>query len=646
VFSFFFARPRSFTLHLALGLHLLALVACAAPAPRTEILVIIDADQAVRAESVDLKVFVFGGRPETASALDVRFYREFAVTPVEGWPVELAVIPLDRDSGRLFQVEATAVDAAGGEVTAVRVRSGFVPENTFVLRLRLEDACRGVVCSSRQSCRAGACREIPMVSVEDLVRYDPDMGVGDGGMPMPMTCTTDEMCDEGNFCNGRERCLEGVCAPGERVVCDDGVACTLDVCRGNSCVADADDEACPVGPGRRCAGAMGCQYDVCTLATCSPSAATCETAVCSGTMCMRVSTCGVGETCCGGACVPAGCDDGNECTLDACSASAAGVDVCKHTARTSVCDDGNSCTLGDACGVDGTCKGAVRACDDGNPCTDDPDCVPGAGCVPVPNVAPCDDGNACTPIDRCSAGACMGTGDCDDGVACTMDVCTPERTCMRTPDSASCGTGGTCNPTTGCQFAMCDINTNCRPVDVCETTRCVGAMCVRTPVVCADSNACTDDACVAPGGCQYTSNSAPCNDGNGCTLVDVCSGGACVGSSPNPCEDGNPCTDTTCVPSTGVCSRGDVVGPCGVNDMCQSSSCLRGSCFNVAFVCPGGTSSDCTDTTCDPALGCMDTPVNEGGACCDFLPEYGRCNSGTCQPNPEGPNPMCSGPLS
>ena len=608
-------------------------------------LVIIDADQAVRAESVKLDVSVFGGRSAAGNALDLRFSRRFTVTPAEGWPVELAVIPLDRDSGRLFQIEASAVDALGGEVTAVRARSGFVPNGTFVLRLRLEDACRGVVCNSRQTCRGGACREIPMISLTDLVRYDPDMGVADGGMPMPVTCATDEGCTDGNFCNGRERCLEGVCAPGDRIVCDDGVDCTRDVCRGGSCVGEPDDTACPDGPGRRCAGAMGCQYDLCTAATCSADPASCETAVCVGTMCMRTSTCAMGQACCGGACVAAGCDDGNDCTLDVCApATVSDAEVCRHTARTAACSDGNTCTTADSCQTDGRCVGTPLVCNDGNPCTDDPVCVPGAGCVPVPNAAPCDDGDGCTPVDRCSAGACAGTGTCDDGVACTMDVCTAARTCTRTPSDALCP-GGTCNPTTGCQFATCNVSTNCAPRDVCQTTACAGATCMRTEVMCAsDLNPCTDEACNPTVGCRSTPNTAPCSDGNACTLTDACSGGVCVGSSLNPCTEFELCTDASCEPSTGVCRLVDVAGPCGPNDRCQANVCLGGTCVTNFAFCPAAVAPDCVRVTCDPAMGCREIPANEGGSCCDGLPEFGRCNSGRCEPLP-GTNPVCSGPV-
>ena len=43
-------------------------------------------------------------------------------------------------------------------------------------------------------------------------------------------CTRNGVCDDGVFCNGEERCVEGTCAAGEPVACDDGVGCTTDSC--------------------------------------------------------------------------------------------------------------------------------------------------------------------------------------------------------------------------------------------------------------------------------------------------------------------------------------------------------------------------------------------------------------------------------
>ncbi|MCB9519264.1 MAG: putative metal-binding motif-containing protein [Myxococcales bacterium] len=82
----------------------------------------------------------------------------------------------------------------------------------------------------------------------------PDPGTDGGPGAMDATgpwdaggCRSDEACDDGLFCNGVERCVEAACEHTEPVDCDDGVACTDDVCSEDDaeCVhvaADADGD--------------------------------------------------------------------------------------------------------------------------------------------------------------------------------------------------------------------------------------------------------------------------------------------------------------------------------------------------------------------------------------------------------------------
>ena len=43
-------------------------------------------------------------------------------------------------------------------------------------------------------------------------------------------CVSDDDCSDGDVCNGTELCIEGRCAPGETLRCDDGDPCTTDEC--------------------------------------------------------------------------------------------------------------------------------------------------------------------------------------------------------------------------------------------------------------------------------------------------------------------------------------------------------------------------------------------------------------------------------
>ncbi|GAB4212821.1 MAG: hypothetical protein OHK0013_36050 [Sandaracinaceae bacterium] len=67
-----------------------------------------------------------------------------------------------------------------------------------------------------------------------------------------------DRCDDGQFCNGPERCepVVGCVSPGRR--CDDGTACTVDACdeSRDRCTATPEDDLCPLS--FRCDGSRGC----------------------------------------------------------------------------------------------------------------------------------------------------------------------------------------------------------------------------------------------------------------------------------------------------------------------------------------------------------------------------------------------------
>lgn len=65
---------------------------------------------------------------------------------------------------------------------------------------------------------------------------------GAGGQPGD-ECELDEECEDGAYCNGRERCEDGYCRAGSVPLCDDGIDCTIDRCSHtqNTCVFEAPD---------------------------------------------------------------------------------------------------------------------------------------------------------------------------------------------------------------------------------------------------------------------------------------------------------------------------------------------------------------------------------------------------------------------
>ena len=148
------------------------------------------------------------------------------------------------------------------------------------------------------------------------------------------------------------------------------------------------------------------------------------------------------------------CDDGNQCTNDVCQIGCC-VNTPPACAIDSECDDDDANTI-DVC-VDGCCAntGCIvdSDCDDGDACTSD-SCDTDAGRC-VTSTVTCLGEEACDPEVGCVF--CPFT-DCDDGVACTDDSCdeTMDK-CINTINNKNCSDDGSfcngvelCDPTDGC----------------------------------------------------------------------------------------------------------------------------------------------------------------------------------------------------
>ncbi len=71
--------------------------------------------------------------------------------------------------------------------------------------------------------------------------------LGMGGDPddfEPVACDTDPDCDDYFYCNGEERCVDGLCRRGSPIDCDDGIDCTVDRCVEDrqECLSEAPDD--------------------------------------------------------------------------------------------------------------------------------------------------------------------------------------------------------------------------------------------------------------------------------------------------------------------------------------------------------------------------------------------------------------------
>jgi hypothetical protein len=548
----------------------------------------------------------------------MRDYRALPLT----FPSDLTLVPLEGDASRVFEVEAAAHGADDEVITVARLRGGYEAGASRTLRLTLEDQCIGIVCSAGFTCRSGAC--VQLTAPDSDAGTPADAGRDGGSGP----CTTGEQCDDGVYCNGVEVCRAGACEPGEPIRCDDGVDCTEDACEGTGCAFIPRADRCTLAEGGACDPVNDCQYAVCDATTCRPSP--CRNAACEmqsdGTVvCERTSACSAGEACCGTMCRPVGCSDGNECTRDACDAATS---ECTHEDDDGrACSDGDACTAPDVCAASACVPGSMRTCDDTNPCTRD-ECNRATGeCASMPDdTLPCAVLDDCLVSPRCVSGACVSDPvDCSDGVACTLDTCRGGE-CRHAPDGAMCP-GGTCTPT-GCSYpGTCNTATNCVAAP-CERTTCMGDVCLRMPLCaagesccggacmnCDDGQVCTMDGC-SGSTCGHTPITAPCSDGNACTVGDACSGGVCVGTSSS-CDDANPCTTDSCDTVTGCRNTPLSPGsPCSDGNACTSGeTCgMAGTCGGgVAVVCPDP--GPCATVSCVAPGGCVVTPRPPGSDC-------------------------------
>lgn len=154
----------------------------------------------------------------------------------------------------------------------------------------------------------------------------------------------------------------------------------------------------------------------------------------------------------------------------------------------------------------------------------------------------------------------------------------------------------------GCVRIECETNNDCNDGNACTSDVCQGRICRNTPLCtsnseCADGNPCTGDICQL--GCCVNTEPAcvfdsECSDDNPNT-VDACVDGCCanVGCAVDgDCDDGDACTEDTCNTEAGQCANVPVV--CTNGESCDSN---LGCAFCPFVNCDDGVS--CTDDSCD-----------------------------------------------
>jgi|GEM_PF-5073457 len=274
-------------------------------------------------------------------------------------------------------------------------------------------------------------------------------------------------------------------------------------------------------------------------------------------------------------------------------------------------------------------------------CEDDYDCYDGRYCTIddcmdsscqwhlMPEGSNCNDGNQYTVNDKCTAeGRCRGTR-----IECFLDSeCeTLKYKCLK----ARC-TNNMCEWAGEWFYAglACDDGDVCTVNDICDG----GINCAGTQKNCNDTNECTTDYCEFDGLCYNDAvlGEPVCNDQNPATSDDRCRNGRCQGVLPqcenNPdCNDQRECTTDLCL--NNKCKYIPLTGPeCDDNDPLSSPDlCRMGYCIGDWDECKDA--SDCNDENECTTDKCIT------GACFQSPMSSGSCNDG----DPDTYNDTCAG---
>lgn len=353
--------------------------------------------------------------------------------------------------------------------------------------------------------------------------------------------------------------------------------------------------------------------------------------------------------------------DGNDCTLDGCSAGTpttapkAQGSACSN-ADGRVCDQAGHCV---ACNVDGDCAAPTPLCDaashtcmpfdcsnhrrDGSETDIDcggtcPPCEPLAHCaVPedcksrvcsggICNAPTCTDSTRngletdvdcggscpkCGPAKGCNLGSDCAGNECTG----TAGTCVPncaDRVKNNAETDTDCG-GGTCGPcAVGQQCAGADAN--CVATAYCATTVCTAKK--SAGASCTSANQCSSGQCV-DGVCCNTACSGLCQACNVSGSVGTCT------AVPSGLDPANECAGALTCNGAGGCFKANGA-TCASASECQSNFCVDGVCCNTACT---GTCQACNVAgslgTCanipngqDPANECAGTLVCNGAGAC------------------------------
>ena len=333
------------------------------------------------------------------------------------------------------------------------------------------------------------------------------------------------------------------------------------------------------------------------------------------------------------AAVDAGPDQPPECLVDSDCAPFEDADLCNGTLTCDatlkrcvskagaavLCDTSNDTACAQNSCVPSTGKCAMAFAPVGTPCVDSDPCTVDSACK---------DG-ACAAANKASWCACQADDDCkaqEDG-----DLCNGALVCDKAVFPYSCvvspATIVTCAPTakTVCETDACDAKTGkCSVVPAPAGTPCEDGNACTVADLCEAGKCAGDDVCA----CQTDADCAAKDDGDACNGTLVCDKSVAgkhvckvkAGSVPLCNAATEACAVDTCDPKTGACGvKAAKDGSfCSDGDACTvGEACASGKCSGGAVICACQKDADCAGQ-------------EDGNACNGTL----RCDLGsnTCQP--------------
>ncbi len=360
------------------------------------------------------------------------------------------------------------------------------------------------------------------------------------------------------------------------------------------------------------------------------------------------------------------------------------------------CDDGFNCTI-DAC-VSGKCANSIgpntgaTACPPGRYCTVDKGCIASPACASTADCEKAFEGDACKTNIKCdpASSVCLfdtldkdhdghapqvcGGDDCDDSVATihpgASESCDgKDEDCNGVVDDSPTADKW-CQANEGVGYVCQSGSCACKPENLCGSS-CVDRMtdvnhCGTCDTKCTSGETCAAGICGCPGStsqcgnlcADLSSDSNNCGTcGHACLTNGVCGGGTCscpsnwsacgadcvllgedeqnCGTCGHACPNGAYCAASTC-----TCPNGQEV--CG--STCKDTSADQENCGSCGNVCPLGAScsqGSCTcpypwTTVCSNVCVSLDDDIANCGTCgavCGAANAAPTCVTSVCQLN-------------